>query len=249
MNKFEWKSIVKFNILALKLIGLWPSEDDTYQRNFYSFYSATVLIVFVCGHNVFQTINVFLVLDDLEAFTATIFVTLTCIGGVLKAYSLIQNMDTLKKLFVTLRSEMFQPKISQMDLIQPSIRVWTLIYNSLCVMAALCAFFWTTYPILDKSEYRLPFLAWYPFETSVSPNYELTYLYQIISVYYIEMVNFNIDALIAALNMFIGAQCDILCDNLRNLAELGLEENFVICIKHHKAILEYVVINFCSFFS
>ncbi|KAJ3663569.1 hypothetical protein Zmor_007818 [Zophobas morio] len=38
--------------------------------------------------------------------------------------------------------------------------------------------------------------------------------------------------------MIIGAQCDMLCDNLRNLKGENIEEDLDKCVKHHKAILE-----------
>ncbi|KAJ3663574.1 hypothetical protein Zmor_007823 [Zophobas morio] len=240
MHNFEWKSAVNLNIVALKIIGLWPQGDETYKKNFYTLYSATILVVFVCAHNFFQTVNIFLILDDFDAFTETIFVTLSFIGAVVKAYSLIQNMDTLKGLFVTIRSEMFVPKNQQqINLIQPGIKVWKTICIALNFMGGNCAVFWSTYPLLDKADYRLPFLAWYPFPTTVSPNYELTYLYQVVCIWFIVLYNANIDSLIAALNMIIGAQCDILCDNLRNLDGDNIEEDFQKCVEHHKAILEF----------
>ncbi|KAJ3663570.1 hypothetical protein Zmor_007819 [Zophobas morio] len=144
MNHFEWKSAVKSNIKILKLIGLWPQGDESYKKNFYTLYSATILIVFVCGHNFFQTINLF-ILDDFESFTATIFVTLSCIGSVLKAYSVMQNMHTLKRIFVTIRDEMFLPKNQeQIMLITPAIKIWRIIFRKLClVLVSVPNFGWS----------------------------------------------------------------------------------------------------------
>ncbi|RZC41867.1 7tm 6 domain containing protein, partial [Asbolus verrucosus] len=92
---------------------------------------------------------------------------------------------------------------------------------------------------------RLPFLAWYPYNSKVSPFYEITYVYQIVSISFIAIANSNIDTLIAALNMYIGAQFDILCDDLRNLqdltqsASLSFNEKLTDCIQHHKKILSF----------
>ena len=239
MNRFEWKSTINLNIKILKLVGLWPPGDESYKKNFYTLYSATILIVFVCGHNFFQAVNLFFILDDFDSFTASIFVTLSTLASVLKSYSLVQNMSSLKHLFVTIRDQMFLPKNQeQIMLIKFGMRIWKSVFLLINFVAGNCVLFWTAFPILDGASYRLPFLAWYPFRTTVSPNYELVYLYQVAAIAVIAMVNVNIDSLIGALNMIIGAQCDILCDNLKNLNTDNFEQDFIRCIRHHKAIVE-----------
>ncbi|RZC32582.1 7tm 6 domain containing protein [Asbolus verrucosus] len=99
----------------------------------------------------------------------------------------------------------------------------------------------------DKSvkEHRLPFLAWYPFNEKKSPFYEITYIYQIVSISFIAMTTLSINTLIAALNMYIAAQFDILCDDLRNLRNVtdALSADFNVrlinCVNHHKEILRF----------
>ncbi|KAJ3664416.1 hypothetical protein Zmor_008590 [Zophobas morio] len=243
MKTFNWKSEVQSNILALKLLGLWPKGDETYKRNSYTLYASFCFFVLNCGHNFFQTVNIYFILDDLEAFTSSIFVTLSCVGTILKCYGLIQNMENLKQLFVTITGEIFQPKgEKQQKLVEPSVKFWSRIYLLFRITCYFTAFFWSTYPILDKSfrVRRLPFLSWYPYNVKISPFYEFTYMYQVVSIWYIVAASLNIDCLIAALNMFIGAQCDILCDDLRNLVATNgkeLKEKLVRCVIHHKAIL------------
>ena len=83
-------------------------------------------------------------------------------------------------------------------------------------------------------------MTWYDF--TISPFYEITYVYQIVSMAFIAATSLTIAMLIAALNVFIGVQCDILCDNLKYtfnpLTSSGT--NLLVCIKHHKGILRFV---------
>ncbi|RZC42374.1 7tm 6 domain containing protein [Asbolus verrucosus] len=236
------------NIFMLKIVGLWPEGDETYKFDFYTLYAAISLIFFVFGYNFCQTFNILFIYNDLQALTGTIFIILTHMLAIVKSYYLIQNMKTLKELLVTLNSDIFQPKtMKQRVLIEPNLNIWKNIYLVYFIMVSSDIAFWSTFPILDKSvkEYRLPFLAWFPYNTKISPLYEMTYIYQIISVCFIATVNLNIDTLIAALNMYIGAQCDILCDDLRNLRNFGGEVpndvngGFIKCTKHHKEILRF----------
>ena len=89
-------------------------------------------------------------------------------------------------------------------------------------------------------------MAWYPYNAKVSPWYECTYFYQVATFGYVTPVGTNMDTLMAALMMYIGAQCDILCDKLRNLkilaTESGTNVNRVIihCVQHHRQIIQYV---------
>ncbi|RZC36710.1 7tm 6 domain containing protein, partial [Asbolus verrucosus] len=207
-----------------------------------------VLVFFEIGHVSVQTINIFFILDDLQAVTGTIFVSLMEMLGVLKSYCLIKNMGMLKQLMITINGDLFQPKnLQQIDLIQPNLKAWKTIVGSFWFFTLGWLFFYIFCPIFDQTikEYRLPFLAWYPYNTKTSPQYELTYLHQFIGISYLAMTNVNIDSLIAALNMYIGAQFDILCDDLRNFHDPKKDNSedankkLQNCIHHHREILKF----------
>ncbi|RZC38603.1 7tm 6 domain containing protein, partial [Asbolus verrucosus] len=245
MAKYDWKITIKINILILKLVGLWPQEDESYRFNLYTFYSIISINIFINAHNFFQTMNIFFVYSDLEALTATIFVTLTDVLASVKAFYFTQNMKILKKLMINLNSEIFQPKSDrQLILITPGLNSWKAIYAAFWAPVATTLFLWAIFPILDGSvkQQRLPFSAWYPYNSKISPLYEITYMYQVISIWFLATANLNMDTLIAALMMYIGTQCDILCDDLRNLRDcIGSEFNrkLVQCIQHYKTIVKF----------
>jgi hypothetical protein len=244
MEKFDWKLTISRNILILKIVGLWPPGDDTYTTRPYTLYSFICILFFICGHYFFQTVNMYFIFPDLEAISGTIYVTLSQMMTMLKSYYMIQNMGILKQLMITVNSDLFQPRNSrQIELVKPSLTFWKTVSNMFRGVTLISIFFWATYPIIDKStqQRRLPFLAWYPYDTTVSPLYEFTYIYQIIGVSFIAAAAVSMDTLIAALNMFIGAQCDLLCDNLRHLPgdEQDFNRTLIKCILHHKEILRY----------
>lgn len=241
MEYFDWKYTPRLNIFILKMIGLWPEGEASYKLNLYILQSSTLILVFLLGHIFFQAANIFVIFDDLEAVTGTIFILLTEIMAIFKSYYLIKNMKILKQLMGVLNNRLFQPKSSQqISTIGPFLGFWSTIYYSLSIISAGAIVFWAVFPILDQShESRLPFLAWYPFDYKVSPYYELVYIYQIMSTSYIGSVNLNIDTLIACLNMYAGCQFDLLCDNLRNIQKCKGEERLLMqCILHHRMILE-----------
>ncbi|RZB40538.1 7tm 6 domain containing protein, partial [Asbolus verrucosus] len=247
MERLDWKKTLNLTILILRMLGLWPSGDGSYEHNFYRFYAIAAMLIQV-SHILFQTIHLFLIFDDLEALTATIFIWIAEILALLKIYCLIANMKILKQLLVTVNQDLFQPKSPhQEDLLQPNFRVWTRIIMTIRWFSVIWLSSWCSFPILDKTyrEYRLPCLAWYPYDTKTSPYYELTYLYQVVVLFYLCMAYIDIGVLIGALNMYIGAQFDILCDDIRNLHHINgntfkdVNTKLKECIHHHREILKF----------
>ncbi|RZC38260.1 7tm 6 domain containing protein [Asbolus verrucosus] len=248
MKRFDWKQTIKINIVALKMLGLWPPGDETYKRSTYTLYEAFVLLFFEISHIGAQTLTVFIYFDDLEIVTGIIYVLLTEMLGLLKAYCLIKNMGKLKQLMITINSDSFQPKsLHQRNLIQPNLDAWKRIALTFSFLCWCWLLIWNLCPIFDNTfrEYRLPFSAWYPFSTQTSPQYEFTYLHQFVAIIYVCMTNQNIDTLTAALNMYIGAQFDLLCDDVRHFHEAGKDDTadairkLKSCVNHHREILTF----------
>ncbi|KAJ3663377.1 hypothetical protein Zmor_007652 [Zophobas morio] len=245
MDKFNWKFTIRFNMLILKIAGLWPKGNEVYKFNRYTIYSIFALNLFINGHNFFQAANILFVYTDLTALTAIIFVTVTDLLASVKVYYFVSNIGILKKLMVTLDGQLFQPRtLEQRSLVQPGLDSWKFTYVAFCVPVITTLILWAVFPIMDGSfrEYRLPFSAWYPYNTKVSPLYELTYVYQIVSIWFLALTNVNMDTLIAALMMYVGTQCDILSDDVRNLGSRGVMEfntKLLNCIDHHRNILSF----------
>ncbi|RZB40651.1 7tm 6 domain containing protein, partial [Asbolus verrucosus] len=247
VDSFSWNQILKANILILKIVGLWPPGDGTYGFNLYTLYKIfSMLCLELCFIGA-QTVKLFFILDDLQAVTGCIFVLLMEMLGLVKSYCIIRNMGMLKQLTITLSSDLFQPKnLHQKNLIQPSLNAWKSIVSALWTLCFGWLLTWMLSPIFDKSfkQYRFPFLAWYPYNTQTSPQYELTYLHQLSGIGYISMNHLTSDTLIAALNMYIGAQFDLLSDDVRNFNDGGkispadASGKLKSYIKHHREILK-----------
>jgi hypothetical protein len=243
MEKFNWKDTIKTNIFVLKLLGLWPKGNEGYEFNMYTFYALSMK-AFVDGNNLFQTVYIFYIYSDLEALAATVFLLFTLCLDSVKAYYFMRQIKILKGLMVELESEEFQPNQHQRGLVQPMLNVWTFLYKTLWFFYGSTSLLLAVFPLMDGSfhEHRLPFFAWYPYNTAISPFYEITYFYQIFAEVFLAMVCLNVDTLIAALMVFTMSQCDILCDNLKNVRACkhsGYNEKLINCIKHHQKILRY----------
>jgi hypothetical protein len=246
MEKFSWRLAINPNIVVLKLLGLWPKGHEGYKFNLYTLYSLS-MNAFVDGDNFFQTIYIFYIYSDLQALAAIVFLLFTDWLASIKAYYFFRNMNLLKELMVELESKEFQPNNHQRTLVQPMLKLWTFVYKAYWFSVGTTLLLLALFPIVDGSfrQYRLPFFAWYPFDTTISPFYEITYFYQMFSICFLAIVCLNVDTLIAALMVFIISQCDILCDNLKHLhscKESDYNSKLIVCVEHHQKILRYVKI-------
>ncbi|KAJ3663554.1 hypothetical protein Zmor_007805 [Zophobas morio] len=240
-KKFCWTITIQPNILLLKTCGFWPEE--AFKLDFYTARTVILIIIFFPVSLISQAANLFFVLDDLVALTGTIYLLLTEIMWALKMYYFVKNISLVKTLMKMLNHELFQPRdVGQVVLVQPNLDSWKTIYQMFMVTALGGNLFWAAFPLFDTAngEKRLPFLAWYPYDTSISPFYQITYVHQVLTYTYIGFTHINTDTFIAALNMYISSQFDILCDNLKNLHfSNNVKANLVKCIKHHWLILSF----------
>ncbi|KAH0813490.1 hypothetical protein GEV33_009302 [Tenebrio molitor] len=123
MVSLDWKWTVKTNIYILQLTGLWP-RDETYKLDLYTLWTLTVTILFTWGHNFFQFCNMFVVLNDLENFTDNSNIPFSCLLSLIKSYSLVKNMTTLKQLIALLFKTLFNPEnITQRILIESILKL------------------------------------------------------------------------------------------------------------------------------
>lgn len=248
MSTFNCKSFISLNLFKLKVCGLNPAGQQ-FKVNFYTFWSVIAIAGFNLAPNLFQSIYLIVNIEDLEEVAAASFVTLPELLSLAKAYFVVANMKVLKNLMLTIESETFQPKNSKQEKIfEENFKKWKTFYVVYWIMSVGAIFFWSTYPILDKSIslHKLPFPAWYPLNVKQSPYYEGAYLFQIIGVLCIATTAISTDTLICALHVYITIQFDILCDNLRHICDAVttsdaiLTQKLINCINHHKQIVKFI---------
>jgi hypothetical protein len=193
MEKFSWKLSINPNIVVLKLLGLWPKGHEGYKFNLYTLYSIS-MNTFVTGQNLCQTVYIFYIYSDLQALAAIIFLLFTSSLTSVKAYYFFRNMNLLKDLMVVLESKQFQPTQHQTLLVQPMLKLWTFVYKAYWFFVGSTVLLLGVFPVVDGSfrQYRLPFVAWYPYNTTISPFYEITYIYQTFSIGFLASLCLNL---------------------------------------------------------
>ncbi|XP_068915595.1 odorant receptor 46a-like isoform X1 [Tenebrio molitor] len=241
MTKFDWKSTIRTNLLMLRLTGLWPESDDGYKLDLYTFYAICAKVLNDVN-NFFQTCYIFEIYTDLQALASTFFVLGTDWLASIKVYYFMRKIKTIKRLLKELESEEFQPRSEHQKIsLEPTLKSWKVIYAAFWIVTVPALSSVSIFPIIDGSarHHRLPFWAWYPYDTTTSPNYEVTYFYQVVGIWFLAICNINMDTLMAALMMYTVTQCDILCNNLRNIKSGDRSKQIIECVQHHKKILSF----------
>ncbi|KAJ3663632.1 hypothetical protein Zmor_007874 [Zophobas morio] len=248
----DWKNTMNMNLLFLKIIGVWPRKNEIYKPGFYMVYGGLMIGLFVVCHIATQVINIYFVRENLASVVGIVYIILLEITGFVKVFFILKNIKKLNERVTLLESNWFQGiNHEQHILIESSVKFWKTVYRMFMVVCFSSSAFWMTFPLLDASaeEKRLPFLAWYPYDYKISPLYEITYGFQVISVSYLSLIHLNVDHLMYTFNVYTKCQFDILCDNLRNFTKVSsdLNNNLITCVLDHKRILSFV--EDCKFFS
>ncbi|RZC39416.1 odorant receptor 46a, isoform B-like [Asbolus verrucosus] len=72
--------------------------------------------------------------------------------------------------------------------------------------------------------------------------YEVTYLYQVISIGFLAMAHLNMDTIISALMVYVGAQSDILCDNSSQIPYSAFESDWTgIPLEAKKNLIIFII--------
>ncbi|XP_063925617.1 odorant receptor Or1-like [Zophobas morio] len=239
VDNFDWKNVIYENLLVLKSVGLWPKGNGLYNRDVYLVYALSLAVFLVAGFNLSQLINIYFIYTDFEVLTSSILLMTTNLLAITKMCLFLKNVPKIKNILNTLNTLDFRPKTpSQLELIKPSLKRWKRIYIWYHTVVIFNLLMWSVAPILgDLEEHRLPFAAWFPFDTQVLPNYAAAYVYQMVCMWPMSVCNMNLDCIVMALMMLLCVQCDLLCYNLRSLHSLSFDKELVECIKRHKVIV------------
>lgn len=132
-----------------------------------------------------------------EDLSYNLFLLLTHLVQVKKFYHIYKYHGRLKRLIESIRRVEFLPKTErQHQILKEYIyksKAITTVFLTACF--ATCSL-WGVYPFTDD-KLSLPLAGWFPWQTKNSPNFELTYTYQIVAATLNGLTNISIDTLIS----------------------------------------------------
>ena len=189
-----------------------------------------------------MTIHLILKTNNLKTFAQLAFLVGVCWMGYIKATFIFLRRYQLGHLIKQLNLEIFQP-INDIErkILTKGFRFYDLIRKFLVTEAWISVAATCITPLFYNKNGGFVVAGWYPFNTSVSPTYELVYTQQSVSMIYVSMVNIYVDVVLAGILTFIGVQCDFVCHRLKNSQpkhKIKSVMEFEKVVNHHRLVLK-----------
>ncbi|CAG9562191.1 unnamed protein product [Danaus chrysippus] len=188
---------LRFSLTTLKMAGLWaPHGMKTRRKALYYCYTFVILMFILGSFIILQVIDLYLIWGNLSLMTGTALVLFTNISHATKIINLIARRNSIS----------FLIKDSNDDLVaETSPRGRELIKScdretrNQQVIFLLVTFITAVGWAVSSDKKTLPLPAWYPFDTSISPAYELTYMSQMLTIMIIAVLNISKDSMVTTL--------------------------------------------------
>ncbi|RZC39108.1 uncharacterized protein BDFB_009940, partial [Asbolus verrucosus] len=238
----------KQNIILLKAMGLWFFDGETFYKLFKYFvqsslvFDSTSLIIYVAKN--IGTKNV----------TDTIYSLPGSLEVVLQSVLFRRNFQLIERSLNNLQQPQFQPRNkSQEKILKDSVSLSKTVFFSFFGLVFVMISMWMVIP-LTKKDKVLPTKYWIPFDYTLPVVYELLYIFECTCIIFHAFSNVALDTFFSIAMVQIGAQCDILCDTIKNIHELAsdskslkneneynkMETILIECIHHYNLITEYI---------
>ncbi|XP_045776311.1 odorant receptor Or1-like [Maniola jurtina] len=239
---------------VMKYLGVWvPPINETALQKFYRFFMMSLQYLFL----LFQFIYIIQVWGDLEAVSQASYLLFTQACLCFKVTVLQLNMDLLKDLLKRMNEKVFLPQSAKHDSILQlqAKRIKRLLLAFMISSQTTCGL-WALKPLFDDAGSRnFPFDMWMPVKPELSPQYELGYAFQLVTICMSAYMYFGVDSVALSMVIFACAQLDIIKDKIISIKPIQkkstedriekrkiLSENYnklVECIKHHQAIVSF----------
>ncbi|XP_067205197.1 odorant receptor 43a-like [Linepithema humile] len=237
---FEWA--VQLNRFSLKIIGLWPEETGSSQEKLFSnlrFLCVIIVITCVC-----TTPSLYLLLKvwgDMMAMIDNILFTLPLLSLSMKLFIMWWKKETLSSLMTMIVHDWVKSKSrDERDIMMRRAQNARLIITfsyiitglSVTVLIVTSIFGYTVRHVTNvtNASRPLPLQAYYIYDTSVSPQFELTFFIQCIALLMIGLSYPGTDNFLGLLIFHICGQLENLTNRLYRMRK---STNFIAALRNN----------------
>ncbi|XP_060803405.1 odorant receptor Or1 [Amyelois transitella] len=238
-------------LTGLRLVGFWPPEGLAgTTRTAYDVYAAFSFTVLLGIFLLAQTIDLFVIWGDIPLMTATAFLLFTNLAQATKFINIAVRGDRIRALvddgsrvLKAVETEEARNIVINCD---KQTRLQLISFFTLTLVTI------TGFATSAESG-NLPLRAWYPYDTTKSPAYELTYAHQVYALFVAAFLNVAKDTVVTSLLAQCHCRLQLLALSLRTLCRdlpvqgVGLlspqQEKTLVsrirrCVVHHQSALE-----------
>ncbi|XP_052758217.1 odorant receptor Or1 isoform X1 [Galleria mellonella] len=252
VNNVNFSLII--SLTALRLVGFWAPDDfkGNYELiyKYYGFLSFT----FYVGNFLTQAVDLFVIWGNIPLMTATLFLLGTNLAHATKFINLYLKRKLIKMIVDSsddvLRSVKNEEAVAIVKSCNRQTKIQLLTYLTLTYV--------TIVGLMSSAEHgSLPLRAWYPYDTTKSPAYELTFGLQVYIVCVTAFLNVSKDTMVTTMIAqchcrlkLIGLSLKSLCQDLHDDKSMSLSPNqekiararLRDCAIQHQTVLEAAVL-------
>nr|AGK90017.1 olfactory receptor 10 [Helicoverpa assulta] len=234
--------------------GVWPHPNNfVILRKLYMLFIMWTQYSFL----LFEIIYIADVWGDIDAVSEASYLLFTQASLCYKSTAFMVNKQSLLELLEIMDCEIFEPKSAEHKkiLAAQARKIKRLCLFFLTSATTTCTL-WAMIPLFDAASKRsFPFRIWMPVTPLKSPDYELGYLYQMVSIYISAFLFISVDSVAVSMIMFGCAQLEIIMDKIQKIkyvfesadSEEGRRkiiktnnEFLVECIKQHQTVERFI---------
>ncbi|CAL7939524.1 unnamed protein product [Xylocopa violacea] len=219
VERVDLKYVIGWNYYTMKFMGMWP-EERKWNRPFsyLILVPCLMMLCFVCAP---QSSNLFVIWGDFNLVIENLSLgNITITISLLKTIAFWINGRSLKSLLNCMAYDWETvTKKTDREVMENIGRFTrkTVIRSTLMCHAVVIIYVSTRYFVAKYTEKGLLFRSYFPYNTDVSPNYELTVFAQVVATFYAAGTYTAVDTFVAMLILHVCGQLSNLRDELKTL--------------------------------
>ena len=226
------QNLLHLNLTILQWLGLWPcNEDSTYFKALFLRIVSCFVIIVQASINIAVIMDIVVNWGHLSNPTENIYLMACSITAIVKELTIIFRTKNIQHLVNILDNELAMPRQQGSSHYNEIVRVsmkqartFTLVFVSMCTFVGISYSF---VPFTDiflahssnntSSHKPMPYTAWFPFDVTETPLYELAYFYLALNATLHGVYIPCCDALFVSLIIYLGGHFQILQSSLRHI--------------------------------
>lgn len=238
-------------IYIMKICGIWPPRN--YNRCYLIKTLVMTILHLVCW--LIQLIYLVANISNIEKFSAAAYVLAPYSSMLLKFENNIRYIENVKLIVRFMNEDIFKPfNTKQQQLFEAKKKFLYQMFSGYLFNGVVLCSVMLIMPAFQNEENNFPMKVWLPLDLDSDIfYYRLMYFFQIFIIYSACIAVVGVDIMAVAAMMFLGLQCDFLCNSFENLEEearqnVRIKANKISqemhnalrrCINQHTKILEY----------
>nr|AXF48811.1 odorant receptors OR75 [Lobesia botrana] len=207
---------ISVSLTALRLFGFWaPRGLGATRRLLYNCYGFVSFMFLLGTYLIIQVVDMFMIWGDLPLMTGTAFLLFTNLAQATKLASVVLRERTLRNIVAGADQLLSAQQGEGREIVKSCVRETSLQQLLYFCLTTVTVAGWAS----SAEKNQLPLRAWYPYDTSRSPAYELTYVHQVGALFAAAYLNVGKDTLVTALIAQVRCRLQLLAHRLRTLCD------------------------------